>query len=324
VHESPLQHILRSLDEVECPVVLGSDLAPFPCDAVNRLIAEGVLRETSHAEEIPRPARFGPGAGLLVRRADRGVFGVANEEDYCKPVPLNEEDIRQYAISIWGVVEKIRKENEIAGSGSQSDNGIISVGDKVIAGRSLEVWLLVGHLEMDVLLGRLRRLGSSDRERIVLTPLTIPGKTELQGLLRDDRTVLTSLYPLAGDNKMVVDWPEIARCRASGPALLTRKKVTGKRTTGSPEAVAAVEVFMAAKALNRAEFSVQAGMTEPTLRRFLETGELQRSSFKLMAERMGLTPEALLRGELPESIQKPRRVSSFRKVFEKCSGASVV
>ena len=305
--ESLLQTILRLLDLVESPVVLGSDLAPFPCDAVNLLIAEGVLTTTSHAEEIPRPVRFGPGVGLLVRRAERGVFGVANEEDYCEPVPLREEDIRQYAISIRGLVEKIRKENQIAGSGSQSDSGIISVGDKVVAGRSFDVCLLVGHPEMDVLLGRLRRLGSSDRERIVLTPLTVPGKTELQRLLRDDGTVLTSLYPLAGDNKLVVDWPEIARRRTLGPALLTRKKAVSKRTTGSPEAVAAVEAFMAAKALNRAEFSVQAGMTEPTLRRFLETGELQRGSFKLMAERMGLTPEALLRGELPASIQKPGR-----------------
>jgi hypothetical protein len=77
-----------------------------------------------------------------------------------------------------------------------------------------------------------------------------------------------------------------------------RKKA--KRTVGSREAVEAVERYRAAKALNQAEFSIQAGMTETTYRRFVETCEMQRSNFKLMAERMGLTPEALLKGELPE------------------------
>jgi hypothetical protein len=45
-------------------------------------------------------------------------------------------------------------------------------------------------------------------------------------------------------------------------------------------------------------------MTDRTVRRFLEKGEVQRANFKTMAEGMGLTAEQLLRGELPASVKR--------------------
>ncbi len=90
------------------------------------------------------------------------------------------------------------------------------------------------------------------------------------------------------------------------PALVVARSTDGKvgRTAGSTEAVAAVKAYLAAKAMTLTDFSIQAQMNERTVRRFLEKGEIQRASFKAMAEAMGLTAEELLTGELPDSIKR--------------------
>jgi hypothetical protein len=89
-------------------------------------------------------------------------------------------------------------------------------------------------------------------------------------------------------------------------AAVVTNSADGKlsRTAGSPEAVAAVKAYLAAKVMNLTEFSIQSQMTERTARRFLEKGEIQRANFKSMAEAMGLTAEQLLRGELPDPIKR--------------------
>lgn len=90
------------------------------------------------------------------------------------------------------------------------------------------------------------------------------------------------------------------------PAAVVTHSADGKlsRTAGSPEAVSAVTAYLAAKVMSLTEFSIQSQMTERTVRRFLEKGEIQRANFKSMAEAMGLTAEQLLRGELPDSIKR--------------------
>lgn len=300
--ESLLQYILRIAGTVDAPVVPAWELNAFPIADVRSLTGEGVLQETATAEEIPRPARLGVGGPLLVRRAAGGIFGVADEGDYCTPITLGEEDVRQYSISALGLIQKIRRENGIEGIGLQRDDGFLHVGEKILDGGAMPVSLLLGHADIDSLLGRLKRLKGTGGERVLLTPIGVQQRTEHERLLRDDGVHILSLHAIAAENKLTVNWGLIRPNRM--PAVATAKAAR-KRTTGSPEAVVAVQTYMAAKALNRAEFSVQAGMTEPTLRRFLEDGEMQRSSFKLMAERIGLTPEALLRGELPPGISRP-------------------
>ncbi len=59
--------------------------------------------------------------------------------------------------------------------------------------------------------------------------------------------------------------------------------------------------------LSQTEFSIQAGISERTLRNFLTQGKMRRSSLDGVAKAMGLTLEQLLRGELPASMKSPRR-----------------
>ena len=77
--ENLLQYLLGLLDVSEAPVVLASTLERFSLPAALRLIEEGVLRQTSDAEEIIRPARFGPPVTVVVRKTKSGLWGVSEE-----------------------------------------------------------------------------------------------------------------------------------------------------------------------------------------------------------------------------------------------------
>ncbi|MGC8793979.1 MAG: hypothetical protein ACP5U2_11375 [Bryobacteraceae bacterium] len=95
-----------------------------------------------------------------------------------------------------------------------------------------------------------------------------------------------------------------------GPAVAPqprapRGRVRVPRSAGSPEAVRAVMTYMEDRGWGITQFATQAGTTDRTLRNFLKSGKMRRSTFEAMAERMGLSTEQLLRGELP--TKNPRR-----------------
>lgn len=79
------------------------------------------------------------------------------------------------------------------------------------------------------------------------------------------------------------------------------------RSVGSREAVAAVKQYIQVRGLSQTEFSIQAGVSERTLRNFLTNGKMRRSSLDGLAKAMDLSLEQLLRGELPASLKLPRR-----------------
>jgi len=304
--ESLLQYLLRLLDVSGAPAVLASELERFSIPPVLRLIEEGVLRQTSDAEEITRPARFGVPVTLVVRRTDSGLWGVPEEDDYYDSVELTDDDIRLYAVSIGGLVEKLRKESGITGSGFESDHGLIPVGEKLSeGGPSFDVYLSCRNHDADTLLGRMRRLKAGQNAVVVLTPTPAQPRTEHRRLLADDGVILAALSPLAADNDLVVGWDQMRESNRRHQRAPIADGAKHKRTVGSPEAVEAIKSYIQAKVWDLTEFSVQAGVTDRTLRSFFETGKMQRGNFKTMAESIGVTPEQLLRGELPDTIKRP-------------------
>ena len=70
------------------------------------------------------------------------------------------------------------------------------------------------------------------------------------------------------------------------------------RSIGSPAAVKAALAYMQERGWGYTQFATQMDTTDRTVRNFLKTGKMRRSSFETMAARMGLTTEQLLRGEL--------------------------
>src|SRR3990172_3580971 len=98
--ESLLDFVLTRLDQVESPVFLHRELERFPPEQLKAQLSEGLLRETSRATEIPRPVHIPGGGDLIVCQTAKGLFCVADEDDYFDPIPLTDDDVRQYEVSL--------------------------------------------------------------------------------------------------------------------------------------------------------------------------------------------------------------------------------
>jgi hypothetical protein len=114
-----LDFVLERADHVGDPVFLKRELEGFPVEDLDALLSEGILRETSRATEIPRPKHLPPGGDLIVRQTSRGLYGVADEDDYFDPIPLTEDDVRQYAVSLPKLKAAVNRTNDSEDSGKQ-------------------------------------------------------------------------------------------------------------------------------------------------------------------------------------------------------------
>ena len=87
--------VLERLDLLEAPVYSHREASAFPAE-LERLRREGVLVEGAGASEVRGPG----GTYLEVRRTAGGLYGVAAGDSYVKPVPLAEDDVREYEVSL--------------------------------------------------------------------------------------------------------------------------------------------------------------------------------------------------------------------------------
>jgi len=310
--EHLLQTVLSLLDQVAAPVVQHGMVSHHPSEAIQLLVAEGVLRETSRATEIPRPGRYGPGADLVVRETELGISGVADEDDYCAPVALNEDDVRQYEVRFAGLVAKLRKDNGIDGTGCQSDGGLVYVGERVVKGHGVvAMYLSLPNNNPDAVLARLKRLDTPDRRGTValLTPRALPQSTELRRLAAEDDVIAVSLMPVAVTGGLSLDWEQClgASVPIEEPTPVPDGVRKVPRSIGSPAAVLAVHDYMISKGLTETQFGNQFQTSDRTVRNFLKSGLLRRGLFEAMAAYIGVTVEQLLAGKLPASITRRAR-----------------
>lgn len=207
--ESLLRSVLDLLDQVDCPVISHRFASAFGVEALDALVSQGVLRDTARAMEIPRPERFGPGPDLVVRETAQGLFGVADADDYFEPIPLIEADVRQFEVMAFGIVDKIRKENGIAGRGFLNDNGLVSVGQKSVDGAGIvDVYLSFPNHTEDAVIARCRRLAGLDPQRrvVMLMPADASLSTEAAQILASSRLTTFVLTPFAAGGRLALDW----------------------------------------------------------------------------------------------------------------------
>ena len=310
--ENLLQYLLGLLDVSEAPVVLASALERFSLPAALRLVEEGVLRQTSDAEEITRPARFGPPVELVVRRTASGLWGVPEEDDYYESVELTDDDVRLYELRVSGLVEKIRTENGINGTGCQSDGGLVHVGERLVGGHGfVAVYLSLPNSNPDAVLARLKRLDTPGRRGtvVLLTPTALPQSTEFRRVAAIDGVVPISLTQFAASSTLNLDWEQcLGQTGTADPAPSVHpSKRHAQKSIGSPAAVVATDGYMAARGLNDTQFGNQFQTTDRTLRKFLKTGKMRRANFEAMAACIGVSIEELLAGNLQSSDAKPSR-----------------
>jgi hypothetical protein len=212
VPTSLLHLVLRLLNNCDEPVIAASDVAGYPAGQFLELAGAGILRETSRATEIARPMRYGSGESLIVRETARGLFGVACEDDYHDPLPLTEEDVKQYSISVTGLVKEIRRRNQIVGSDVRIDDGLILVGTKQVPGVArLPVYLSLPNIDQAALLERTLRArrGTAGTMAVVIVPEEASITAELQRTLDDSGVLVISLPATSALEGLAMDWSAI-------------------------------------------------------------------------------------------------------------------
>lgn len=206
---SLLHLVLRLLNNCNEPVIAASDVARYPADQFLELAGAGILRETSRATEIARPMRYGPGESLIVCETARGLFGVASEDDYHDPLPLTEEDVRQYSVSVTGLVKEIRRRNQIVGSDVRNDDGLILIGTKQVPGLArFPVYLSLPNIDQAALLERCLRArrGTASAIAVVIVPEETCVTAELQRTLDESRVQVISLPATDALEGLALDW----------------------------------------------------------------------------------------------------------------------
>ena len=309
--ESLLQAVLVLLDQIESPVILHSEALAHGDAALAEMRSQGVLRKAANATEIPRPARFDPGPGLIVRQTAQGLFGVADEGDYFDPVPLTDDDVRQYEIALPALVERLRRENAIDGSGFHNHHGLIPIGQKTVSGHgAVDVYLSLPNDNEDAVIARCRRLAGPGGRRCaaLLTPCGLTLSTEARQILSASCLFAPSLVAVAAEGRLEINWQDQVATGDQAARAATEQrdvtKVTAKvpRSIGSNAAVQAVRVYMDLKGWDTTQFAIQAQTSDRTIRKFLKTGRLRRSTFDGVATAVGVTREQLLRGDVPHPV----------------------
>jgi hypothetical protein len=214
VPASLLHLVLRLLNNCDEPVIAASDVASYPADQLLELAGAGILRETSRATEIARPMRYGPGESLIVCETAHGLFGVASEDDYHDPLPLTEEDVRHYTLSVAGLVKEIRRRNEITGSDVRNDDGLILVGTKQVRGIArFPVYLSLPNIHQAALLERALRArrGTAGTLAVVIVPEEACITAELHRALDESGVEVVSLPATDALEGLALDWSAILR-----------------------------------------------------------------------------------------------------------------
>ena len=207
--ETLLHFVLQRLDQIECPFFLHRELERFPDEELRALRAKGILREPSRATEIPRPKHLPPGGDLIVRQTSKGVFGVADEDDYFDPIPLTEDDIRQYDISLPKLAAAIRRDNGISGSGLENHDGLIPLGQKSVEGiGSLNVYFSILNADQKDFLSRCQRLERSPRSQriVMLTPRGVALSPEGRRILDASRIIVAAMDSALDLGSFSIDW----------------------------------------------------------------------------------------------------------------------
>lgn len=213
--KSLLEAILIRLDEIEDPVIGHREIERFSDAERDNVLAAGILKETTSATEIAGSR----GNKLSVCPTARGLWGVPDEDDdYHEPVPLVDEDTRQYMVSVPAFADALRKANGISGTGFVYDDGLLSLGQKVVkkAG-SLDVYLSFPNLDEAEFRSRCQRLKQSRgvQNVAVLTPQGMAMSAETRQLLDSIGVVIAPLLPAFRKGSLAVNWKVVSRQMAA-------------------------------------------------------------------------------------------------------------
>jgi hypothetical protein len=207
-----LAQVLTRLSRQKSPLVSHREIVSFPAGELRDLLSDGILCESASATEIPRPPHAGHGGDLIVTHTSRGIFAVAEGDDFLEPIRLSEDDIRQYEISTEALIARLRRENSLSVAEPARSGPVRVVGTKRVPGfGSAEVHLLaepVSLPELEAALRGLPRATSCDLG-VVLTCEPIPVPPTLAAWLDTERLLLEPLGEAAAPASLALDWERV-------------------------------------------------------------------------------------------------------------------
>ncbi len=205
--------VLTRLDQVEDPVLLHREAAAYPTEEFEALLSAGIVKETSRALQVPRSAHMPPGGDLLVRETAKGLFGVAGEDDYHEPVPLAEDDVRQYEIVVSKLVDRLRQENELEGAPVQNGRRLTLVGERPLpGGQRADVYLsLLNDDQSEFMLVCKHVHPTNPRPVVMLVPSSVPLSVENAELLRSWDVFVSPLTTYLNGTRCNLPWDRILK-----------------------------------------------------------------------------------------------------------------
>ncbi|MDP9272146.1 MAG: hypothetical protein M3O93_01225 [Chloroflexota bacterium] len=235
--------VLTRLDQVEDPVLLHREAAAYPTEEFEALLSAGIVKETSRALQVPRSAHMPAGGDLLVRETAKGLFGVATEDDYHQPVPLAEDDVRQYEIVVSKLVDLLRQENELEGVPVPNGRRLTLVGERPLpGGLRADVYLsLLNDDQSEFMLVCRHVHPTNPRPVVMLVPSSVPLSVENAQLLRSWDMFVSPLTTYLNGARWNLPWDRILtkaadletklprrRGRPKGTRSVTRAEIVGK------------------------------------------------------------------------------------------------
>lgn len=173
----------------------------------------GVLVEAADfADEGPHPLRPDSGEIVGLRKTSRGWFAVSQDEEaYFDPIPIEEDDARQFHISLLAFVDSLRRQNAIVGSDAVGDGKLISIGQKTLDGYgTVDVYLAIENTDTQEFIARCRAVQRPHgiKQVVILTPCAIPLANTQRELLDARGVSVVSLAPASTLGKLAIDWDE--------------------------------------------------------------------------------------------------------------------
>ncbi len=269
--------------------------------------AASYLRPTDRVgTQYPCPNSFEGCPRRIIDYGDDEFAAVCQDEHRrCDRMLLTRREVLIYSLDLAGFLDPVLRAAAIRPQTlSQCAPGLWAAGlsDQPHA-RNLPVYFLLAHSTnvFDAASAQLL-LNVKGSFQLVL-PTNRLRTVEFESRLRERRAECICLEDqIAVDEQGEFHFAGVTETRA----VADDRKGPVPRSVGSDEAVQAVREYIRARVISLTEFSIQAGVTERTLRKFFKEGTMRRSSFEQMAKSMGLSSQDLLEGRLPASIKASR------------------
>jgi lambda repressor-like predicted transcriptional regulator len=228
-----------------------------------------------------------------------------DEHERCERVPLTRREALIHRFDLGGLLQPVLRAAAIRPQSiTEHAPGVWAAGlSEQAHSRNFPTYFLLAHSASAHQAAVERLLLDTPDSFLLMLPTNQFRTVEAETRLRDRRVECLCLE----DHVLVNEQGEFQWSGAAETRHVVDDQGPVPRSVGSPGAVAAVKQYIQVKGLSQTEFSIQAGVSERTLRSFLRNGKMRRSSLDGVAKAMGVTLEQLLRGELPASLKSPRR-----------------